>query len=101
MRFSLQNIKNLTNLIQELAVGLTRLDFRNNFEGFEASVFIEANSVTRIRNELTFIPTRRIILRQDTGVIVSDGLIPWTLSYLYLENHDPTEDVNLKVLFLR
>ncbi len=101
MRFSFQNLKNLTNLIAELSVGLNKLDFSNNFESFEAEVTIAPSTVLRIRNELTFIPTRRIIFRQDADAVISDSSTSWSRDFVYLENHSGSNTVNLTVTFLR
>lgn len=101
MKFSLQNIKKLPNLVKELGVGLNKLDFTNNFEGFEVTVTIAPSTVAKIRNQLTFIPTRRIIFRQDTDAVISDSSNAWDINFVYLENHSATNTVTLTVKFLR
>lgn len=101
MRFSFQNVKNLSNLMAELSVGLNKLDFINNFESFEAIVTIPPVTVLRIRNELTFIPSKRIIARQDADASISDSATKWSKDFVYLENHHATNTVNLTVIFLR
>lgn len=101
MKFSLQNVKNLSNLIQQLTVGLTRLDLVDNFDAFSVNVQIPANSTISIRNQLTTVPNSRIILRQDVDAVISDSSTEWTDDFVYLTNNHPTNVVNLKVLFLR
>lgn len=101
MRFSFQNVKNLANLVAELSVGLNKLDFTNNFEGFTTIVEIPALTVLKVRNELTFIPSRRIIMRQDADAVISDSATEWSRDFVYLENHHATNTVTLTVTFLR
>ncbi len=101
MRFSFQNVKNLTNLISEISVGLNKLDFINNFESFEVQVEIPPVTVLRIRNELPSIPNRRIIARQDAEANISDSATEWSKDFVYLENHHATNTVILTVIFLR
>ena len=100
MKFSIDNIANIKKLIKELATGLTRLSFMDNFESFEKTVTIPATSVLQIRNELTFIPSKRIITRKDVAGDISDSTLPWTSNYVYLENHG-ANPVTLNVTFMR
>ena len=45
MKFSLEKLGDLREVLQELAVGLLRLDLIENFESFETSAIIPATSV--------------------------------------------------------
>lgn len=101
MKFSIDNIRNLPNLIRELSVGITKLAFSDNFEGFKTTVIITPSTVLKIRNQLKFIPSERIILRQDQEGAISDSVTPWTSDFLYLENHNATNTVTLTVFFTR
>lgn len=101
MRFSIDNVRNIANLIRELSVGLTKLSFSDNFDGFETEITIPAASVLSIRNQLSYVPTKRIILRQDKEAVISDSSTPWDDNFLYLENHHATNSVILTVQFIR
>jgi hypothetical protein len=101
MKFGLEPIKDFTKLVRELAIGLTRLTFTQNFEAFQTEITIPANSTLAIRNQLSFIPSGRIILRQDAEAVISDSTTDWSLEYVYLQNHHATNPVTLTVLFLR
>ena len=101
MKFSIESIRKLTNLIRELSVGLTKLDFMDNFEAFEVEVTIPPATVLEIRNELDFIPSKRIIVKQDDEAAISDSSTAWTLDFVYLENHDANNTVIVTVIFMR
>lgn len=101
MKFSIEGIRKLANLITELSVGLIKLSFVDNFEAFETEITIPPATVLEIRNELDFIPSKRIIARQDKEAAISDSSTPWTLDFVYLENHDASNTVILTVIFIR
>lgn len=101
MKFGFEQIRDFTRLIRELSVGLGKLNFSQNFESFEVDVLLTANSTTRIRNELSFIPSRRIIVRQDAEAVISDSSTTWTANYVYLQNHHAANNVTVKVIFMR
>lgn len=101
MKFSIDNIRKLPSLIRELSVGLYKLSFLDNFEGFKTTVTILPSTTLPIRNELSFIPTERIILRQDKEAAISDSSTSWSKDFVYLENHDATNTVILTVFFMR
>jgi len=100
MRFSF-NHENIRNLMRELSNGLSKLTFRDNFQGFETEITIPAASVKQIRNEVDFIPSKRIIVRQDVEAAISDSTTEWTSDFVFLENHNATNQVILTVQFLR
>lgn len=101
MKFSIDNIRKLPNLIRELSVGLNKLTLLDNFEGFKITLTIPPATVGSIRNQLKFIPTERIILRQDKEATISDSSTEWSTDFVYLENHHPTNTVKLTVFFTR
>lgn len=101
MKFNLSNIRQLPNLVKELIVGLNKLDFNNNFESFEKEITIAPSTVAEIRNELTFIPNKRIIIKQNVEAAISDSSTKWTNDFVYLENHNGSNTVILKVIFMR
>ena len=93
----------VTKTLRELAVGLTRLRFTDNFEAFEVEVTIPATSEVPIRNELKSkeIPTQRLVVRGGTGAQnVVDGDTEWTQDFVYLQNTGGSE-VTVTVVFLR
>ena len=100
MKFSLENIFDLKQLIRHLAPGLERLDFDNNFEGFKATLIIPAGSELKLRNQLNFIPTEyRITYQQGDGLITA-GDTAWSSTFLYMKNHGASQ-VTVDVRFMR
>lgn len=100
MKFRIEGLKTFKSLVKELALGLRRLDFSNNFESFEVSVEISATSEASIRNQLNFIPTRYIIVSQTGNGLITKGTTEWDNNYLYLYNNGAVT-VNATVIFLR
>lgn len=78
----------LTTSMRELANGLTKLNFRDNFESFEVEVEIVAGGEVEIRNELQgAIPSERLIVRGNEGSKdIVDGDTEWNLNFVYLKN---------------
>lgn len=101
MKFRLESLQNLPSLLKELAVGLRNLSFSENFDSFEVEVTITANTEKQIRNRLTAIPKKYIIVRKSNGSEVADGPTEWTSDFLYLKNYDTTNDTTITVVFLR
>ena len=86
---------------RELTLGLTRLNFEDNFDSFETTVTIAAGAEETIVNELDTIPTQRIIVRSDDGGRgIADGPTDWTQNFLYLKNYGGT-DGTVTVVFLK
>ena len=99
MRFALNRINNLRELVWELGAGIYKLSFADNFQSFEKDITIAAASESQIRNELPFIPTRYIIVNQSgNGLITRETA--WTKDYLYLTNNGAVE-VNATIVFLK
>lgn len=100
MKFRLEKLKDLTSLIKELANGLRKLSFQDNFNGFiKEDVIISATSEKEVRNELQFIPSKYIILSQEGNGLITKGTTSWDLNYLYLYNNGAV-DVTATILFL-
>lgn len=93
MKFNIENLRNIGGLAKELAVGLRKLAFANNFEGFEVEATIPASSTVSIRNQLNFVPTRYIILSQTGNGLVTKAPTPWTNNFLYFTNNGAAEVV--------
>ena len=93
----------MTKTLRELAVGLTRLRFTDNFESFKTEVTIAAGTELAIRNEIRSgaIPTERIIVRSSQGIgDIADGDTEWNQNFVYLKNTGAS-DVTLTVIFLK
>lgn len=101
MKFSLGTIFELKQLLKELGTGLNRLDLVHNFESFEVEVTIAANTEDKVRNQLDFIPSRMMIVKQTGNALVTAGDTAWTSNYLYLKNHDSTNSATVKVVFMK
>lgn len=80
--------------------GLRDIRFLDNFDCFETEVTIPNSSELEIRNELTIIPTRYIIVSQSGNGLVTKGTSTWTKDFLYLYNNGGV-DVTIKVIFFR
>ena len=100
MKFSLGTIFELRQLLKELGTGLTKLTFGENFQSFETEVTIAANTETKIRNELTFIPNY-VIIDAKGGGPVTRGDTTWTTNYVYIKNHDASNEVTVKLIFIK
>ena len=101
MKFSLENLLDIKQVIRQLSIGLSRLSFGDNFESFtETGLVIPAGSEARIRNQLNFIPNSRIITRQDAAGEVVDGDTEWDLNYVYLKNTGASP-VTVSVVFFK
>lgn len=93
----------LTKSLRELANGLNKLSFLDNFECFITTVTIAATSELQIRNELRSgeVPRYRLILRGGSNSQhVVDGDATWTADYVYLKN-TAASAATLTVAFLR
>lgn len=101
MKFSLGTIFDLKQLLKELGTGLSRLSFTENFESFETEATIAANTEAAIRNELSFIPSRMIIVKQTGNALVTAGDTVWNGNYLYIKNHDSTNSATVKIIFFK
>ena len=100
MKFSLENIFNLRQLIRHLSAGLRRLDLVQNFESFEVTLVIPASSELKFRNQLNFIPTRSILVNQRGNGLVTQGDTAWTRDFLYMKNNG-AEEVVATYIFMR
>ena len=75
--------------LREMALGLNKLSFIDNFNAFKTVITIPASSEIQIRNQLRSkeIPTERFIVRGGTGCgNIVDGDTEWTNEFLYLKN---------------
>lgn len=100
MRFSLENLFDLKQLLRHLSAGLERLTFEDNFEGFNITVVISAGSELKFRNQLNFIPTKYIITYQTGNGLITAGDTAWTRDFIYMKNHGAS-DVTVTLQFMR
>ena len=114
MKFNLSTAKNLIDLITKLSIGLGKITFEDNTESFKAeNVSIKNGKTVTIRNELTFITSKYIIVNQEGHGLVTKGRLAdtndantfrreldWDINTVYLKNHGPN-DVTVTVIFMR
>lgn len=98
MKFRL--IEDIRSMVKDLNHGLRNLTFTNNVEGFEATVTISATSEATIRNELTFVPSRYIIMSQTGNGLLTKGTTEWSSDYLYIYNNGSVE-VTATIFFMK
>lgn len=101
MKFSVDKIFNIKNLIKELSTGLRRLDFTNNFQTFTVTETISANTEVKIRNQLSSIPVDMLITKQTGNALVTAGDTAWTEDYIYIKNHDSTNSATVRIIFFK
>lgn len=100
MKFRISQLRDLPSLIKELANGLRKLTFSDNFNGFiKTDLVISATSEKEIRNTLKFIPNHYIILNQTGNGLITKGTTAWDSNYLYLYNNGAVS-VTITILFM-
>jgi len=99
MKFRLEQLKEIPQLIKELANGLKFLDFANNFSSYEVEVSIPATTELGIRNQLTNIPKKYIITSQTGNGLITMGTSTWTKDKVYLYNNGAVT-VTATIIFL-
>ena len=104
MKFNLSISQNLKDLITKLNMGLGKITFEDNMESFKVeNIEIASLETVSIRNELTFIPTKYIIVSQEGhGVVTRSKLdgVNWNINNVFLINHGPN-NVTVTVIFMR
>ena len=100
MKFSLDFIKGIPQLTKELSNGLAKLSLPDNFEGFETEVTIPSSSELAIRNEVSYTPSKYIIVNQTGNGLINRGSTAWSSNFLYLQNNGLV-DVTVTIQFLR
>ena len=100
MKFALNRIQDIGKLSRELMNGLSKLTFRDNFEGKEVTLVIPATSEAVIPNTLKFIPKGYIITSQVGNGLVTRSSTEWTQNNIYLYNNGSVE-VTLTIQFLK
>ena len=87
MKFRLEQLRDIKGLIRDLSNGLRNLSFGDNFQSFEQVVEIAATTELSIRNQLTSIPKKYIIVDQTGNGLITRGTTEWSTDYLYLYNN--------------
>ena len=101
MKFNISTASSLQDALKILLTGLTKISFTDNFESFEVQdIEIASGDIASVRNQLTFIPSKYIIVKQKGNGVVTMSDKTWTLSSLYLINNGPN-DVIVSVIFMR
>jgi len=86
---------------KQLSLGLTKLSFADNFEGFSVELEVPAGQEVEITNRLDRIPSQRFVVRGGSGAeSVVDGDTAWTQEKLYMKNVGASQAV-VTVLFLK
>ena len=101
MKFSLENARDLQDLIRQLSLGLHKLSLDDNLEAFKVEdLQISAGTEASVRNKLTFIPKQYIITSQEGNGVVTKGATTWDNTNLYLHNYGSVA-VTITVIFMR
>ena len=101
-KFRLEIIKDLGSLIKELTSGLRNIKFADNFQSFEyGPTEIAANTEVKIRNQLSVVPSKVIIVKQVGNALVTAGDTEWSKNFVYLKNHDGSNAATVTAIFLR
>jgi len=100
MKFNLERHLHLPKLLKELANGLRKLTFRDNFQVTIANVTIEAGQEIGVNHSLNSIPKWYIIGRQSGPGQIVDGNSEWTTSTIFLQNTG-TDTVNIDLIIFK
>jgi hypothetical protein len=104
MKFNLSISQDLKDLITKLNMGLGKITFEDNTESFKVQdIEITSGNIVTIRNKLTFIPSKYIIVSQEGHGMVTKSKLngeDWNINNLYLINHGP-DAVTITVIFMR
>ena len=90
--------------LRDLYIGLSKLEFKENFETFIWEGDIAASGTSSITNVLGRVPSYRLIARAiplTAGtVIIDDSTSAWTESVVYLRNSG-TANARIKAVFFK
>ncbi len=78
----------LAQALRDLQAGLRRMTLEENFESFQVTETLPANTEVKIRNELrTKVPSGKFIIRGGVNShLVTDGVAEWDLNFVTLKN---------------
>jgi hypothetical protein len=102
MKFALETIRDIKRFAEELAIGLTRLSFNDNFQTFTAEVTVPISATNfEIRHGLPRIPQGYIIIKQTgAGQITASTGTPWNSSYIYVDSTG-TSPIQIKIIIFQ
>ena len=86
MRFGLERAQSLQKLLKELANGLRKLTFTDNFQSFVAEVELEAGEELTVPHRLQAVPKYYIIGRMSGNGKIIDGSLPFTDRDITIQN---------------
>jgi hypothetical protein len=94
--------RELSDALRDLFTGLLKLNFTDNFESFEIiGETFTAGQTRTFSNNLNFIPTKWFVVRNSTGMPISDnGFAGWTSQTVSLKNTGASSTI-ISVIFLR
>jgi len=99
MKFNIENLKDISRLVKELAVGLRNLTFTDNFTNFVISDTIASSGTIIVRNKLNTTDIRYIITSNN-----GDGTInkssTWTKDYISFKNNGSVE-ADIEIIVFR
>jgi hypothetical protein len=99
MKFRLEQLRDFKALVKDLANGLKFLTLGDNFNSFETEITIPATSELGIRNQLTSIPKKYIIVDQTGNGLITRGTTLWSKDKVYLYNNGSVS-VTATVVFM-
>lgn len=103
MKFFFDRSGLLNAALAQLQAGLDKLNFKDNFQGFEWSGTIVANSEIDIPNKTPgrLIPTGFIVTMAEGVNSIVKGSNEWTQNLVSLKNFDASTDATVTVFFYR
>jgi hypothetical protein len=101
VKINISNIRNLKDLLKNLATILLNLDFSNNFNSYEVvDIELPANTETKIRHGLGKKPTKKILTKCSNYGIIKDGTTVDDVNFVYFVNSDASESLTISILLL-
>lgn len=104
MKFFFDRSGLLNAALAQLEAGLDKLNFKENFQGFEYSGTIAAGQEVVIPNRMPrgLIPTGFIItMARGVNTVVKGDSVEWTEQRVSLSNFHATDDAIVTVFFYR
>ena len=90
----------LSSLFKDLFVGLTKLNFSDNFDSFETTVKLEVGTEVKISNTLgKATPSKFIVTRNEKTSIITQGTA-WNSQSVSVINKGPV-DTKATIVFMR
>lgn len=103
MKFFFDRSGLLNAALAQLQAGLDKLNFKDNFQGFEYSGIIPTSTEVSIPNKMgnDLIPTGFIITMAEGVNSIVKGDAEWSTKHVSLKNFDATTDAKVTVFFYR